>query len=107
MQTHNLWLKREVVPFVAQDLKDLEVRVRDERCEHIQVGDIIVFNKSLRRVVKTIRRYTSFEVMLDAENPSRIMPGWKKEEILQALNQIFSERKRRLGVMVFELEVDD
>lgn len=75
----------------------------DEKRLKIQVGDYIVFDNTYRRKVVSIRRYETFERMLDSEQIERIMPGKTKEEILAGLRNIYSPEKESLGVLVFGL----
>ena len=103
MATHYMGLKPQVLPFIANGSKDLEIRVADSKRNEIRTGDDIVFNNQHRRRVVAIRRYSSFETMLLHEDSARILPGHSSGWILYALRGIYSPSAENLGVLVFEI----
>ena len=107
MKMHEMRLKAFIQPHIASGRKDIEVRVADSKRRQIEVGDTIIFRVSFSdygRRVKAIRTYTSFEALLEAESPSRIMPNWSTEGILLKLRELFPPDKEALGVLAIELE---
>lgn len=100
MTERDLFVKSGIFPLY--DLgKDLEIRILDRWTENIAVGDILFINKKIRRSVKEIRAYDSFEEMLKVEDASRIAPGYTRGNILNLLQKIYPKLKSK--ILVFEL----
>jgi len=102
--THRLWVKRFVLPFIDDGSKDLEVRVSSGALKKVQIGDIIIFNNTCRRRVKAIRKYPSFDEMINKEDSTRIFPRANQQQLLDGLRQIYGTRDRQHGVIVFKLK---
>lgn len=104
---HRLQPKQIIRPHLESGKKELEIRVCDEKRKLVAIGDILVFdfgNQEYRRRVTAVRTYSSFDDMLNHEEPLRIMPGWSKDQVLDGLRNIYTKDKESLGVYVFELE---
>ena len=85
--------------------KDLEVRVRSRFVDSISVGQTLLFNDSVRRRVKAVRRYSNFDLMLAKEDYRRLYPKAESREwLLNELRKIYSTGRETAGVVVLELE---
>ncbi|QQR78812.1 MAG: hypothetical protein IPJ68_00835 [Candidatus Moraniibacteriota bacterium] len=65
------WVKSFILLPIEQGRKDLETRPNRGEAARVQVGDIICFNRSVRRRVIAIRHYQSFKTMLVVEKSER------------------------------------
>ncbi|XP_057452761.1 uncharacterized protein LOC130744606 [Lotus japonicus] len=76
----------------ADGLKTIEGR--------IEVGNLILFNKSLVFEVQGVRRYASFFDMLEAESLEKVLPGVESvEEGVKVYRRFFTgEKERENGV---------
>ncbi|OGH91380.1 MAG: hypothetical protein A2534_03845 [Candidatus Magasanikbacteria bacterium RIFOXYD2_FULL_39_9] len=87
--------------------KTLEVRVAYANIKSIRVGENIQLltgaNSGIVRV-RAVRTYTTFELMLSAEDSSKVLPGMDKPEALSLLRGIYPADKERLGVVVLDIE---
>lgn len=104
-QNHEIHVIREILPYILDGSKTIEIRTAAPRFTQIQAGDTLRFNdlpESIRRVMR-IGRYDSFDELLSAEDPERIMPGMPVREILSLLNQFYDSRAQRRGILAFEL----
>jgi ASC-1-like (ASCH) protein/8-oxo-dGTP pyrophosphatase MutT (NUDIX family)/protein-L-isoaspartate O-methyltransferase len=94
---------------VESGRKTVEVRVATPEKAAVEIGDAIVFHdldsdRELDLVVKRITPYASFEDLLDAEDPARIDPDGRREEMLVNLRSIYPPAKEALGALAFELD---
>lgn len=104
--THQFGLRDYEFNLIKNGRKSIEVRVADEKRKKVKKGDLITFNHKITRKIVRVCGYLSFEEMLEAEEPERIMPGWSKKRILKGLGEIYTTAKENQGVLVFELQVD-
>ena len=74
----------------------------------LKAGDHVRFvcgrDDALTRV-KRVRRYASFEEMLDAEGPERVNPTSPREQQLANIRRIYGPEKEALGVLAIEIEL--
>ncbi|MBL1112872.1 NUDIX domain-containing protein [Streptomyces sp. 110] len=94
---------------VESGRKTIEVRVGTPGTAAVETGDTIVFHepdsgRELDIVAKRITPYTSFEELLDAEDPARIDPGSTREEQLASLRRVYPPDKEALGALAFEFD---
>ena len=86
--------------------KTLEVRVGYDTINRIQAGErirLMTHTGSFDAKVNAVRRYQTFEEMLETEPYERIAPDSKsREEVLSLLKQIYPAHKERLDVVVLE-----
>jgi ASC-1-like (ASCH) protein len=97
------WVKSFILLSIEQGRKDLETRPNRGEAAGVQVGDIICFNKSVRRRVIAIRRYQSYKAMLAVEKSERFYPDATRDVILGALRGMYRTDPEQ-GVFCFELE---
>ena len=100
-------VKYGFLELIRSGKKTLEVRVAYDSIRTIQPGERIrLESRADAQVirVKQVRRYQSFEQMLSAEDPSRIVPGKAGPEVLALLKEIYPPEKEKLGVVVLDVE---
>ncbi len=102
-------LKKTFLDLVRSGQKTLEVRVAYESIRSIRPGETIHFmsrEDGLHARVVDVRRYTTFAEMIKVEDPTRVAPHLRPEEVLPLLREIYPPEKESLGVVVLELAVD-
>ncbi|MDO8664815.1 MAG: hypothetical protein Q7K44_04730 [Candidatus Liptonbacteria bacterium] len=99
---HDFFIKSRILPLFDEG-KLLEIKTATARFKSVKVGDEIVFNWSVTRTVKAIRRYPSFVAMGSREKPEHILPGATMGQIIEVLREIYSPEQEKKGVLVFEL----
>ena len=105
---HDFLTRQELVPFYEDGRKTVEVRVAHARFVKVNPGDTLTFNEDpdLSYRVGRIGEYSTFDEMLEVENPDAIFPGHTAREILTLLHFLYSSKDERKGVIAFELEKD-
>ncbi|MFE9970152.1 methyltransferase domain-containing protein [Streptomyces hirsutus] len=106
---HHFHLLGRYYAQVESGRKTIEVRVATHEKAAVEVGDAIVFHdrdsdRELDIVVKRITTYGSFEDLLSAEDPARIDPDGRREELLVSLRSIYPPAKEALGALAFEFD---
>lgn len=99
---HDFWTRSRILPLFDEG-KILEIRIAIARFKTVNVGDKIVFNKTVARTVKAIRQYPNFADMRNQENPGHILPGATMGQIIEALKEIYPPDLEKKGILVFEL----
>ncbi|WP_329525724.1 methyltransferase domain-containing protein [Streptomyces sp. NBC_01462] len=94
---------------VESGRKTVEVRVATPDKAAVEAGDAIIFHdedsgRELDIVVKRATPYTSFEELLETEDPSRIDPDTPRGELLIRLRGIYPPGKEALGPLAFEFD---
>lgn len=99
-------VKKRFFDLISSGRKDLEVRVCYDSINRIQVGErirLVTHTLSFDVRVNGIRRYSTFEAMLEKEPYERIAPDCKSPpELLSLFRNIYSPDKEKLGVVVLE-----
>ncbi|MEW2619072.1 methyltransferase [Streptomyces sp. NPDC048106] len=106
---HHFHLLGRYYAQVESGRKTIEVRVATPEKAAVKAGDAIVFHdrdsgRELDVIVKRATPYASFEDLLDAEDPARIDPDGRREELLGDLRGIYPTAKERLGPIAFEFD---
>ena len=100
-------VKKRFFDLIYSGKKNLEVRVGYNSINRIQVGEFIQLITHMSNCdvqVSAIRRYQTFEAMLEKEPYDRIAPDSSSQaELLALLKHIYPPDKERLGVVVLEL----
>ncbi len=99
---HDFFIRSRIIPLFDEG-KILEIRIAITRFRAVKAGDTIVFNKTVARTVKAIRRYQNFDTMRNQEKPEHILPGATMGQIIETLKEIYSPDLEKKGVLVFEL----
>ncbi|MEV6129144.1 methyltransferase domain-containing protein [Streptomyces violaceusniger] len=106
---HHFTLRERYYAQVESGRKTIEVRVGTPKRAAVQTGDTIVFRepdsgRELDIVAKRITPYSSFDELLEAEDPARIDSGSTREEQLANLRRIYPPDKEALGALAFEFD---
>lgn len=101
----NLWIKPKFLKFVGHG-KDIEIRCGYKKIENIKPGDVLRFSKKAPcQIVVAVRKYGSFEEMLEQEDFRRIYPpAQSKAEVHAGLTQIYFECEEAKGVYAIEFK---
>lgn len=105
MQTLNFNVSHAVLIQIQSGKIDLVVKTSWNYYHNLEVGDMILFNRSIFCRVVGIRRYKNFDDMLGLENHERIFPGCTPEQVLSSLRKVHTPAYEALGVLVLEIKV--
>ncbi|CAJ2661035.1 unnamed protein product [Trifolium pratense] len=100
-------------PFFTQlkdGLKTIEGRCASDKYNRIELGNLILLNKSVVFEVQGVRRYPSFFNMLETENLGEVLPGVESvEEGVKIYRRFYTEEKEQtngvLAITVSKLPV--
>ncbi len=99
-------VKNRFFDLIRSGEKTLEVRIGYDSIKRIQVGERIrleTHTSNFDVCVRAIRRYQTFETMLEKEPYNRIIPyASSRGEVLSLLKSIYPPSKEALGVVVLE-----
>lgn len=106
-------LHPEIFDIVLDGVKDVEIRVNDEKRRQLKVGDTLIFVKrpgeqeKLKALVKKLVYYSSFEEVMDDYEMKRIyLEGTSAIEYLQLMKQFYSDEEvSKNGVVAIEFEL--
>lgn len=102
-----LRIKQRFFNLIQSGKKTLEVRVGYDVINRIQTGErisLVTHTSNLDVRVNAIRRYKSFDMMLEKEPFEKIAPDVSSQaELLGLLKNIYPAHKEGLGVVVLEL----
>jgi len=101
-------VKEKFLKFIRDGEKDLEVRVGYKSMRSIKKGEIVELSSQLSSQlvkIKDVSSYSSFNDLLQKEEPNRIVPGLNKSSLLKLLKEIYPPHKEKLGVIVLHLEL--
>ncbi|MBR3145816.1 MAG: ASCH domain-containing protein [Bacilli bacterium] len=107
-------LHPEVFEIVANGVKDVEVRVNDEKRRRLHVGDTLVFLKRPEEIEKLYAKVTnlvyfnSFEEVVDAYDMKKIyLDNTSKEEYINLMKRFYSDEEvKEYGVVAIEFELE-
>ncbi len=107
-------LHSDVFEIVKNGIKDVEVRVNDEKRRKLNVGDSLVFLKRpledemIRVKVKSLEYYDNFKELVNHYDMKRIyLEGYTKEMYLNEMERFYTEdEQKKYGVVaiIFEKE---
>jgi ASC-1-like (ASCH) protein/GNAT superfamily N-acetyltransferase len=101
-------VKERYLDLIKQGKKTLEVRVGYNFVRNIKVGERIRLESRVKEQVvrvNDVRKYSSIDEMMIAEDPERIIPGMMKEEVSSLLRQIYPPDREKLGIIVLDISV--
>lgn len=106
-------LHPEIFDIVLNGVKDVEVRVNDEKRRQLKVGDTLLFLKrpddleSVRAIVKRLVCFSYFEEVMDAYEMKRIyLENTTREEYIQLMKRFYSDDEvQKNGVVAIEFEL--
>ena len=99
--------KQRFLDLIKQGKKTLEVRVGYDSIKTIQAGERLRFaSRTQTQIirVKDVRRYSTFEEMMEFEEAGRIAPAQTKEKVVQLLKEIYPPDRESLGVVVLDIQ---
>lgn len=107
-------LHSDVFEIVKKGIKDIEVRVNDEKRRKLNVGDSLVFLKRpledemIKLKVKSLEYYDNFKELVNHYDMKRIyLEGYTKEMYLKEMERFYTEdEQKKYGVVaiIFEKE---
>lgn len=107
-------LHSDVFEIVENGIKDIEVRVNDEKRRKLNVGDTLVFlkrpleDKSIRAKVKALEYYDNFKELVEHYDMKRIyLENYTKEMYLKEMARFYTDEEQdEYGVVaiIFEKE---
>ncbi|MEQ4720958.1 ASCH domain-containing protein [Nonomuraea sp. B19D2] len=104
-----LRIRKPYFDLIASGIKTVEVRVAYASMRKIQPGqnlDFVCGEERLPTRIVRVSRYTSFEEMLEQEDPIAIGGdlGKNPQELLAVIRSIYPPEKERLGVLAIGVE---
>lgn len=109
----NCHLDKDVFEVVKNGIKNVEVRVNDEKRRSMKIGDKIIFlkrpleeEKLLTKIVglKTFKNFN--ELVNEYEIERLYLDTFTKEEFIELLGRFYSEEEQeKYGVVAIEFEV--
>ena len=107
-QTFEMNLQRRYFLLLASARKDIEVRVLYPKFQDLSPGDFIRFSCEEEARLTRVERvavYSSFEQLLDTEDPVRVDPDASRQQQLPNLRQIYNPEKEALGVLAIQVKL--
>jgi ASC-1-like (ASCH) protein len=102
-------VKRHYLDLIKNGQKTLEVRVGYPSIRAIQPGERVKLASNTETVVirvKHVRKYPTLDIMLNEEDPNRIVPGLTKAQVSRRLKKIYPRHLENLGVFVLEIQAE-
>ena len=111
----NVHLHKEVFDIVKDGIKDVEVRLYDEKRQKLKVGDKLIFisrgnyTDQITAVVKKIVHFKDFvEVTKNYEMKRIYLEDTSLDEYLELMNKFYStEEQEKYGVVAIEFEKEN
>ena len=105
-------LHKEVFDIVSEGVKDVEVRLNDEKRRQLKVGDKLIFisrGNYIDQITATVKKLVYFKDFVEvtkAYEMKRIyLEDTTLEEYLELMNKFYSkEEQEKLGVVAIEFE---
>jgi len=106
-------LDEDVFEVIKKGIKNVEVRVNDEKRRRMKIGDEIVFLKrpleqeKIRIKIIDLKTYANFNELVKHYNIERLyLNTFTKEEFVKLLGRFYSEEEQeKFGVVAIEFEV--
>lgn len=97
---------------IKNEIKDIEVRVNDEKRKLIKIGDFIEFvniedyTKKICVEVSNITKFHKFDDLYDYYPIERFGSVSKsKEDLINKIYKIYSKKEEELGVIAIEIKL--
>ena len=105
-------LHPDVFEIVKKGVKDIEVRVNDEKRRKLHVGDSLIFLKrpledeSITKKVKSLEYYNNFDELVEHYDMKRIyLDGYTKEMYLKEMARFYTQEEQdEYGVVAIIFE---
>ncbi|WP_309237063.1 ASCH domain-containing protein [Actinomadura sp. BRA 177] len=108
VRAREMKLYRRYFDLVAAGRKTIEIRVQYPKLRKLEAGDHIRFicgRDDVLTQVKRVARYSSFEEMLDSEDPVNVNPDSPRDQQLANIRRIYGPEKEALGVLAIEISL--
>ena len=109
---HNMKLNRDEFYSVKNGLKNIEVRINDNKRKKIENGDIVEFknieggNEKVYVKVKNITKFDKFDDLYNYYEIERFgLYNHSKVELIDNIYKIYSRKEEELGVLAIEIEL--
>ena len=107
-------LHPEIFSLVGEGIKDVEVRVNDEKRRKLKIGDTLLFvnrdneEETIRVEVMDLLYYPSFEAVAEAFPMERLYKaGVSVEDYLALMNSFYSEEEvKKYGIVAIKFRMD-
>ena len=108
-------LHKEVFDIVKDGIKDVEVRLNDEKRRKLNVGDKLIFinrgneEETITAIVKKLVYFNDFVEVTKTYEMKRIyLEDTSLDEYLELMNKFYSkEEQEEYGVVAIEFEKED
>lgn len=108
----NVHLDADIFDIVKTGIKDVEVRLNDEKRQKLKVGDILTFYKRpnddeiISKVVKKLVYFNSFYEVANSYEMKRIyLENCTKEDYIKLMNRFYTkEDEEKYGVVAIEFK---
>lgn len=109
----NVHLHPDVFEIVKKGVKDVEVRVNDEKRRKLKVGDTLIFLKrpledqKIRAKVTKLEYYENFNELVNHYDMKRIyLEDYTKEMYLKEMERFYTkEEQKKYGVVAIVFEI--
>lgn len=107
-------LHPEIFELVGEDIKDVEVRVNDEKRRKLKIGDTLLFvnrgneEETIRVEVMDLIYYSSFEDVTKVFPMERIYKaGVSVSDYIALMNQFYSQEEiKKYGIVAIKFRMD-
>ena len=107
---HHMKFKQEQFDKIKNDTKTIKLRLNDEKCQKVQVGDFIEFSlldepeKKVQTKVSTLHHFTSFQELYTALPKEKL--GYRSDEVPEPehMDAYYSrEKQTEYGILGIEI----
>ena len=102
-RTKTLRIGDEYLREILSGRKTIEVRVGYSNIRRLEPGDTLLLNDQFPYLITRIALYSSFEELLEHEDPESIAPALPRDDLLIALRSIYPPDKEASGVVALEI----
>ena len=110
MKEYTYNIINDVYDWMISKKKNIEVRLLKDKSESIQIGDVVIFNNQdniskfvkVKIINKTI--VDNINELLEKFDIERMMPGHTKEEFIELIYKIYSDKLNENKIVAFEFE---
>lgn len=108
-------LDEDIFEIVDKGVKNIEVRINDEKRRKLKIGDTLTFLKrpleeeSIKAVVTDLKYYDNFETLVENNDIERLYKkDYTKEDFIKLLERFYTkEEQEKYGVVAIHFEKSD
>lgn len=103
----HMGLQEKYYNFIVNGSKTFEGRLGSDKNKALQLGDVIVFNDSLKVRIISVHIFPSYEDVMKVLDFKKLIPDAKSvEDAIGVYEEFYSKEKQaNLGVYVFGIEL--